>query len=153
MVNVGYRSAGVEGIELRELRRWVAERMGDVRHERRVTRIATALFDLTADLHGLGAGERRLLRAGAILHDIGRAGGAEGHEVRGAREVLRGGVPGVPDDVRAAVAYLVRYHRGEVPARRREAEGCVPRDLEVRAGLPNAVQRRALLGVLEAEIF
>ena len=121
MVNVERRSTGLRGIELREVRRWVAGRMGDVRHERRVTRVATALFDLTADLHGLGRGERRLLRAGALLHDIGRTGGAEGHDVRGAREILRGEVPGVPNDIRPAVAYLVRYHRGAVPERRREA--------------------------------
>jgi exopolyphosphatase/guanosine-5'-triphosphate,3'-diphosphate pyrophosphatase len=44
----------------------------DEAHAQQVSRLALALFDQLEPLHGLGGKERRLLLAGALLHDIGK---------------------------------------------------------------------------------
>src|SRR5689334_157691 len=65
--------------------RWAAERLGGSAHERRVASIAATLFDLTAALHELGSiADRRLLQVAALVHDVGRRDGKDGHPAAGA---------------------------------------------------------------------
>jgi exopolyphosphatase/guanosine-5'-triphosphate,3'-diphosphate pyrophosphatase len=100
---------------LQQIRQWVGRRLGDTRHEQRVMRIAVRLFDLTAVRHGLDRAHRRILKLGALLHDVGRCYGSGKHHTRGARLVLQAtGLPLRPQE-RRAVAYLTRYHRRAVP--------------------------------------
>ena len=110
---------GVE-MSLGEIRRWVQSHLQDVRHERRVLRIATVLFDLTTDLHQMGKAERRLLRAGAMLHDVGRCHGAKRHHIRGAKMVLESETLRLTHTSRESLAYMVHHHRGPAPMRRKE---------------------------------
>jgi exopolyphosphatase/guanosine-5'-triphosphate,3'-diphosphate pyrophosphatase len=107
------RSAGSS--QLHDIHRWVRHRLGDTRHEQRVTAIAARLFDLTAPLHGLGRRHRRLLKLGALLHDVGRRDGAADHHRRGARMILRGRGLWLTESQRSAAAFLARYHRGRLP--------------------------------------
>jgi hypothetical protein len=82
-------------------------------HERRVTQIALRLFDLLSPLHQLNDSYREILRVASLLHDAGRCFGAADHHITGAQMVadtLEGSAW-----KRRCVAYLVRYHRGQVP--------------------------------------
>ena len=67
------------------VQRWAARRLGGVRHERQVAAIASSLFDLTRPLHKLSLADRRLLRLGAIVHDVGRCVCKAEHPKEGAR--------------------------------------------------------------------
>lgn len=84
-------------------------------HERRVLVIASKLFDLTEDLHGLKPRDRRLLRLAALLHDIGRRFGEKNHPADGARMIEEDSYLPITARQRRALAYLTRYHRGAVP--------------------------------------
>jgi len=97
------------------LQHWVARRLGTIRHEQRVARIAAHLFDLTAHLHGLGSVHRRMLRMGALLHDVGRYYGSRRHHIRGCRMILESSRLPLNAVERRAAAYLARYHRKRVP--------------------------------------
>ncbi len=101
---------------LRQIRRWVARRLENTRHEQRVMGVAVRLFDLTVPLHGLSRRHRKLLKIGALLHDVGRYGGAEKHHMRGARMILRGRGLRLTTTQRGAAAFMARYHRGQLPA-------------------------------------
>jgi exopolyphosphatase/pppGpp-phosphohydrolase len=102
-------------LKLRLAERWVARRMGDVEHERRVATVAITLFDLTAPLHKLEAWHRRVLQLAAVMHDVGRSIDKKEHPVEGARMIERDTwLPFSPTE-RRAVAFLTRYHRGRVP--------------------------------------
>lgn len=97
------------------VQRWVARRLGGVRHERQVAAIGSNLFDLTLPLHKLSLADRRLLRLAAMVHDVGRCVSKADHPAEGAW-MLRGDttLPLGPAE-RRALAYLTRYHRGAVP--------------------------------------
>jgi len=100
---------------LRVVGRWVRRRLGGLRHERRVVRIARALFDLTREWHGLDGRGRRLLELAAIVHDVGRAVDDDEHPAEGARLILGDERLPLTAGERRALAYLTRYHRGAVP--------------------------------------
>jgi exopolyphosphatase/pppGpp-phosphohydrolase len=95
--------------------RWVRRRLGNIDHERRVAEIALTLFDLTAPLHRLGTGERRMLKLAALVHDVGRSVDADGHAKHGAAMLLADTSLPITAAERRAAAYLTRYHRGSVP--------------------------------------
>jgi exopolyphosphatase/pppGpp-phosphohydrolase len=124
------------------LRDWVRRRLGAVEHEMRVARVARTLFGLTRPWHGLGAVDLWLLGLAAVVHDVGRADGGKRHEERGAAIISE--TRGLPLDVveRRRLAYLVRYHKGEVPAV--WEDGYLDRDEDDGVGL------RCVLGMLRA---
>jgi exopolyphosphatase/guanosine-5'-triphosphate,3'-diphosphate pyrophosphatase len=95
--------------------RWVQRRLGRIGHERRVTAIATTLFDLMQELHGLEPAHRRLLRLGAIVHDVGRQIETRRHPALGAEMLLEDAHLPISNQERRRLAYLTRYHRGAVP--------------------------------------
>ena len=99
----------------RLLRRWAQRHLGALDHERRVADIAHTLFKLTAARHDLGSAHRRLLALAAIVHDVGRCDGEDGHEIVGAKMILRDESLPLASSERRALAYLTRYHRGPVP--------------------------------------
>ncbi|MGE5610723.1 MAG: HD domain-containing protein [Bacillota bacterium] len=108
--------SGTFALQLMAVRRWAGEHLGDVKHEQRVMQVAVHLFDLTAHLHGLGSQHRRLLKLGALLHDVGRYQEAKKHHVTGAKLILNSRTLPLNGTERQVAAYLARYHRGEVPA-------------------------------------
>jgi len=115
---------------------------GISRHERRVATIAVRLFDLLALQHNLGNKYRNLLHLAALLHDAGRVCGAKGHEFSGAAMVLADQSLPLTPRQRRAVAYLVRYHRGSVPA--------IISDQQILASGDRHSKLRILLGILRA---
>ena len=99
----------------RALQRWAQRRLGSLDHERRVADIAATMFTLTSPRHELDAAHRRLLAMAAMVHDVGRVDGVDGHEVAGAKMILRDESLPLSGAERRALAYLTRYHRGPVP--------------------------------------
>jgi exopolyphosphatase/guanosine-5'-triphosphate,3'-diphosphate pyrophosphatase len=95
--------------------RWVQRRLGRIGHERRVTAIATTLFDLMQELHELAPAHRRVLRLAAIVHDVGRQIDARRHPALGAEMLLEDSHLPISNGERRRLAYLTRYHRGAVP--------------------------------------
>jgi exopolyphosphatase/pppGpp-phosphohydrolase len=106
---------GATAMDLRAIAHWASEHVDSLAHEQRVFRVASTLFDLTRDLHGLDPAARNLLRAAAIVHDVGRSVAKGDHEAIGARLVLRDKRLRVSDADRRALAFLTLYHRGDVP--------------------------------------
>lgn len=107
-----------QNISLREqlTERWVQRRLGKIGHERRVTAIATTLFDLLNDMHGLSTVPfRKLLRMGCIVHDVGRQVEDRRHPAIGAAMIEKDTFLPLNAQDRRRLAYLTRYHRGAVP--------------------------------------
>lgn len=97
------------------LEAWTRRRVGKTDHERRVAQIAAALFDLTSDLHDLNRRSRSILLGAALVHDVGRSEGSDDHAVVGAGMILEDSRLALTPSQRRALAYLTRYHRGQVP--------------------------------------
>jgi exopolyphosphatase/pppGpp-phosphohydrolase len=110
-------------------RRWVARSLGTIRHEHRVLGIAVRLFDLLAPYHGLGHRHRRLLKLGALLHDVGRLNGACRHHITGAHMILQSPCLPLAFTERTAAAYLTRYHRKQVPEWSKQSIICDKKEL------------------------
>ncbi|HPO15834.1 MAG TPA: HD domain-containing protein [Candidatus Hydrogenedentes bacterium] len=84
-------------------------------HAVQVCRIALSLFDQTPSLHRLGARERDLLEAAALLHDTGYRIGVQKHH-KHSRDVIMGqDLPGFDEIERKIVACIARYHRKAEP--------------------------------------
>ena len=94
---------------------WVRRRLVRISHERRVVDIATTLFDLMEEFHRLQPEQRRLLRLGAWVHDVGRSVEDKRHPAIGAALLLEDDRLPITRSDRRRLAYLTRYHRGAVP--------------------------------------
>lgn len=108
-------------VDLEAVAHWANTQLGTIDHERRVARIAGALFDLTQAHHGLSRPWRRVLLAAALVHDVGRCVDKADHPFRGAKLILRDGRLALREAVRRALAFLTLYHRDEVPEEGDEA--------------------------------
>lgn len=111
----------------------------DVDHHRQVAQLATAVHDQLRDL-GLmptWSGDRDILWAAAMLHDVGVAVDYNDHHRHGFYLVLNSGLPGYTHEEIALIALLVRGHRKAPPT---------PAPLEGVAGR-RAEERLADLGV------
>jgi len=91
----------------------------DEEHADQVARVALALFDDLAGLHGLPASTRPVLEAAALLHDVGSAVSYSRHHKHTFYLVANGDIPGFSDRERGLVALVARYHRRSPPDRER----------------------------------
>lgn len=89
----------------------------DLEHAEKVRDLALSLFDQTVGLHGLGAEERVLLEAAAMLHDIGAFVSASAHHKHAHYLIRSSDLVGLSDAEREIVALVVRYHRRSHPKR------------------------------------
>lgn len=87
----------------------------DEAHARYVADQACILFDLLADEHGLGAGERRLLRVAGLLHEVGLFISSNSHHKHSEYIIGASDIFGLRPEERAIVACLARYHRRALP--------------------------------------
>ena len=79
-------------------------------HARQVAQLATAIFDQTADLHGLDEVDRELLEHGALLHDVGEHVSRTDHDRHSAYLIENGGLRGFsPTEIRILTT-LGRFH-------------------------------------------
>jgi exopolyphosphatase/guanosine-5'-triphosphate,3'-diphosphate pyrophosphatase len=87
----------------------------DEKHGATVARLAAQLFDDLAPHHGLGPRERLLLRASAILHDVGDFVRYEGHHKHSWYLIEHADIMGISPAERSIVANVARYHRKSFP--------------------------------------
>jgi CHAD domain-containing protein len=119
-----WRSGLPEGKEAeqavyKKLRVWASHLDSDVQHSQRVARLTLQLHDGLARVGVLeknGANSRALLKAAAIMHDVGRSAGSTDHHKATQRMVLRLGTPfGWKQEDLDMAALIARYHRGSLP--------------------------------------
>lgn len=99
-------------------------------HNHHVQALAVALFDQLAPLHGLGAHERSLLAAAALVHDIGMAVDYYAHHKHGMYLVMARALPGFSHREQVWIALLVRYHRRGSPGPQGYGSILEPGDME-----------------------
>ncbi len=96
------------------------ERLGrryqfDEAHGQLVSKLAGQLFDDMRDVHGFDDRDRLLLRAAAVLHDIGDFVRYDGHHKHSFYIIQNSDIIGLSQDERAVVANIARYHRKSPP--------------------------------------
>jgi exopolyphosphatase / guanosine-5'-triphosphate,3'-diphosphate pyrophosphatase len=89
----------------------------DADHTNHVSALALGMFDQLAalGLHEGDAGERELLWAACMLHDIGMSVDYDDHHKHSRYLILNGGLPGFSPAEVAIVAQAARYHRKGLP--------------------------------------
>jgi exopolyphosphatase/guanosine-5'-triphosphate,3'-diphosphate pyrophosphatase len=87
----------------------------DEAHGELVSRLAAQLFDDLQAVHGLGERDRLLLRAAALLHDVGDFVRYDGHHKHSYYLILHSDLMGLTPGERAIVANVARYHRKSTP--------------------------------------
>jgi exopolyphosphatase/guanosine-5'-triphosphate,3'-diphosphate pyrophosphatase len=90
---------------------------GDEPHVEHVARLSLEMFDdlAAAGLHAGDAGERALLWAAAMLHDIGVSVDYDDHHKHSRYLILNAGLPGWTQREIALIAQMARYHRKGSP--------------------------------------
>lgn len=104
----------------------------DEAHARQVTRLALAIFDQLARLHGLGDADRRVLMAAAMLHDIGTFISFRRHHMHSLYIIAQSELPGFTTREILMVANVARYHRRGGPSPSHEAFAQLDADHQVR---------------------
>lgn len=87
----------------------------DQAHGELVAQHAMSLFDAMAEYHRFGERERLLLRAAALLHDVGDYVRYDGHHKHSYYLIQHSDLMGLTPDERAIVANVARYHRKSPP--------------------------------------
>jgi exopolyphosphatase/pppGpp-phosphohydrolase len=113
------RGEAARQASLKRLQAWSSFLDSDLQHSRRVARFAVWIHEglLRAGvLKGTERSDRELLRAAAVVHEVGRASGDKNHHKR--TESMVGHLDRVagwtPADIKA-MAMIARYHRGALP--------------------------------------
>jgi hypothetical protein len=107
-------------------------------HSQQVASLALKLFDATHILFGIPAGDRPVLEAACLLHDIAYAINPRRHAEAGAAIVRAEGVEGFAGDSLASIAVLIRLHASNLTleaARRLVRRGLDPHRLLYSAAL------------------
>lgn len=124
-------------LELAHAYRW------DEAHSRQVTRLALALYDACAPLHGHGAEERELLEFAGLLHDVGRLVGRRGHHKHSRYLIEKATWHALSPREVAIVANVARYHRGARPKKKHDAYRALPKKDRKRVDALAAILRIA----------
>lgn len=90
----------------------------DFTHMEHVTELALSLFEDLKEFHRLKSRQKTWLQYAGLLHDIGYAGGVQGHQKRGLGMILD--EPELPFTrmEKFIVGSIVRYHGKEIPSPR-----------------------------------
>lgn len=89
----------------------------DEEHSLQVANLSLKIFDAVAPAFGLGAGERRLLEAAAILHDAGYLISYESHHKHSYLLIRHADLFGFTPREKELIANIARYHRKSLPKR------------------------------------
>lgn len=101
-------------------------------HPGHVEELVGQLWLQLAPIHGLPPEDLRIVTAGALLHDIGRALSLDGHHHHSAYLVEHAGLRGLDPEELAAVLSLVASHRGGPPKLRFPPFASLGRSLQQR---------------------
>jgi len=103
---------------LKKLQAWSAFMDSDLQHNRRVARFAVQIHDSLAH-HGMLKGARNsceLLKAAAMVHEVGRFAGNKNHHKNTQRMVNKlDAIVGWTRQEVTTMASVARYHRGALP--------------------------------------
>ncbi len=88
----------------------------DSDHAMLVAKLSLRLFDQLRSLHGLGAADRRILHAAALLHDIGQFVSFQAHHKHSQYLISHSELANFSDHEMQLVAEVSRYHRKAHPA-------------------------------------
>jgi exopolyphosphatase/guanosine-5'-triphosphate,3'-diphosphate pyrophosphatase len=111
-----------------EMLAFMSEREARPAHVQQVALLALQLFDQLAALHGLGARERLLLEAAALLHNIGRQASPPGaaHHCEAARMIREHRWKQFSGPDVEVIAQVARYHRKAMPEMSHEEFRALP---------------------------
>jgi len=113
--------------------RHLAQRFSaDMAHADTVERLASILFRELQDLHQLQERDGVLLRAAALLHDIGLFVSNRAHHKHSMYLVQSFEIPGIRPDEQRILAAVVRYHRKALPSPRHPEFASLPQADRVR---------------------
>jgi exopolyphosphatase/guanosine-5'-triphosphate,3'-diphosphate pyrophosphatase len=98
----------------------------DETHARHVAALATSLFDQLAPLHELGADDRKVLQAAAMLCDIGQFVSFKGHHKHSLYVISNSELPSFSHHEMQLVANVARYHRKAHPQPHHHAFASLP---------------------------
>ncbi len=87
----------------------------DQAHGELVSKLSMRLFDDLRESHSLGRRAGLLLRAAAVLHDIGDFVRYDGHHKHTYYLILHSDIMGLTPEERSVVANVARYHRKSAP--------------------------------------
>jgi exopolyphosphatase/guanosine-5'-triphosphate,3'-diphosphate pyrophosphatase len=85
-------------------------------HGLHVARLSERLFDALDDVHDLGAKDREILVAAAVLHDVGQRIAYKRHHKHSYYLISQSELPGLALDEVELVANVARYHRRADPS-------------------------------------
>ena len=123
-----HRSAGFEEQVLYSAQTLAARYGADEAHGRNVEAVAGALFDELREEHQLGGHERLLLRAAALLHDIGMFVNSRAHHKHAMYLLLNSDLFGLTRHDMQIVATVTRYHRKALPSPAHPEFASLPQD-------------------------
>jgi exopolyphosphatase / guanosine-5'-triphosphate,3'-diphosphate pyrophosphatase len=121
----------------------------DAAHAAAVARLATRLFDLVVEEHGLGSRDRLLLEVAALLHDIGLFVSLRGHHKHTLYLLQASEIFGLSREDMQIVGNIARYHRRGLPQKSHPEFMRLDRDERVRVTKLAAMLR--LANALDAE--
>lgn len=99
----------------RQVERFAERFHYDTVHAGQVARLADSLFDQLHDDLGLAEEHRPLLRAAAVLHDVGYYVSYERHHKHSHHLIVHSELPGFTGRELRIIAAAARYHRGALP--------------------------------------
>ncbi|MHC1720422.1 MAG: HD domain-containing protein [Clostridiaceae bacterium] len=85
----------------------------NIQHSRHICKLALEMFDQLKGMHGLGKDKRKLLEAGALLHDIGLYVDYYNHHSHGFYLTLNSNINGVSNKELVLCAFVTAMHRNE----------------------------------------
>lgn len=88
----------------------------DEAHGRKVMELSLALFDQTSGLHSMQEYERRILMAGALLHDIGSFISRKKHHKHSQYIIAASDIPGLSSRDIGLASFVARFHRKSEPS-------------------------------------
>lgn len=103
---------------LRPLREFVERCQGDRRHVEQVRTLALSLFDQLGGILGCEDGERWILEAAALLHDVGQMVSYRQHHKHSFQLIMHADRLNLSARDRSLVAQVSRYHRKKGPTRK-----------------------------------
>ena len=97
------------------VRRFARKCHSNERHCEHVATLAASIFDALSDAYALPSGGRDILRAAALLHDIGYLINHEEHHKHAYHLIMHGDLRGFSSREIELIANVARYHRRAAP--------------------------------------